>query len=139
MKLKLVKRTTGREFNTFPKVSVTSKGTFYVNSKAVEKLSAKETDKVSIFQDEENSQKWYIHLSKEGYVKLKPKNDKDGSAQLTMSDIAKKVVESFHHIGTKSLKFKLLDAIEYESKYFFPLEVIKESINMDIPDPNSRL
>ena len=53
-----------------------------------------------------------------------------------MSDIAKKVVDSFHHVGTKSLKFKLLDPIEYSGNHFYPLQVIKESINMEIPDPN---
>ncbi|MBV7268396.1 hypothetical protein [Winogradskyella luteola] len=140
MKLRLVERTTGRDHNTFPKVSVTSKGTIYINSKAVELMDAKKEPRVSIFQDEEDSQKWFIHLSEHGYIKLKIKDPKkDSSAQLYMSDIAKKITESFHHLGTKSLKFKLLESIEYESKKYYPLEVIKESIEMEIPDPNGRL
>jgi len=138
MKLKLIKNESGRGLAQEPKVSVSPKGTFYISAMATQMLiGIGNTARVNIFQDEDDSQAWYLNLDKDGYAKLSPKSKKsDGSAQFCLSDVAKKIIKSFHHEGTKSLKFKLQQPIEHNGKKFWKLEIIKESIEMQIPDPN---
>jgi hypothetical protein len=139
MKLELVERISGRELITQPKVSISPKGTFYVNSKASKLMGITDHALVSIFKDEDDNQKWFIKIGEGGYIKLRLKDvNKDMSAQMTMTDIAKKIINSFYHEGTKSLKFKLLEAVEYEGDKYYPLQVIKESIEMNIPNPNGK-
>lgn len=91
MKLKLVERTTGRSDSSMAKISVSPKGTFYVNAKATQKLGVSKEARLKMFQDEDDAQSWYIHICDDGYIKLGIKDArKDNSAQMNMSDIAKK-------------------------------------------------
>lgn len=138
MKLKPVERTTDRQYSTGPRVSISKKGSFYVNAKAMKHLGIKKEAKIKIFQDEEDSQAWYIRLCEFGYAKLSVKGQKESSGQMTMKDIADKILGSYYHVGDKSLKFNLKEAVEFEGSKYFPLELIKDSLEMEIPDPNGR-
>lgn len=138
MKLKLVQRESGRGITSAPRVSVSPKGSFYISAMAAQMLMGiGNSAKVNIFQDEDDTQAWYLSTDKDGYAKLSPKsNKKDGSAQFNLVDIAQKIIRSFHHEGKQSLKFNLQQPVNYQGKKFWKLEVVKESIEMKIPDPN---
>jgi len=134
MKLKLVERSNNTR-TSFPKVSINPLGNFYVNRAAMELLKIEGSVKLQFFQDEADPQKWFIHLTDEGYISLTPKNKnlkKDSSGSFFLTDIAHKITTSFLH-EKGILKFKLLDAIKVEGLEFYPLEVIKTSINIELP------
>ena len=135
----LVNRINKRGPGGLAKVSVSPKGGFYVNTTAMKLMGINEPVKVRLYKDQDDSQQWYLNISENGYVTLNYKSDKDKTAQFNAVDLASSLINSFHHIGSKSLKFELLPAIEFEQEKYYPLKVIKESIEMEIPDANGRI
>lgn len=140
MNLKLVKNERSAQTRSLAKLSFSPKGMIYINSTAISKLKADENTKIDFYQDDIDKQKWFIKNDPKVGVNLYLKNKKTGrpDCQASAKSVASSVIESYHHIGEKTLKFRMLEPINYNGEQYYPLEVIKESINMDIPDPNGR-
>lgn len=138
MKLKLVERTNAHIGSTSPKISISTKGSLYVNAMAMALMRIENSAKVKFFQDEEDGQAWYIQTCEDGYASLSKKTKNDGSGQVYVRDIAESIIKSYYHIGKTSLKFELLPAIKFEGLDFYPLKLIKESLKMEIPNPNGK-
>lgn len=137
MKLKEVTRTAKRRGQSgLPNVTVSRKGTIYFNNLAMQYLGATNGVKVKFLVDEEDAQSWFVTPSDDGYATLKPKKIKDPAGQIHLSDIAEKIIQSFYHIGDTSLKFTLASPVYFNNAQVFKLQLIKESLVMDIPNPN---
>ena len=122
-----------------PIVSFSRKGTVRANKEAMELLGIDISEKVQFFRDVDDRQKWYIYVTPNGYLRLRRKSRTDFAGTMQSAYIAKKVIESFYHKGRKPLKFEVAKAVRHHGKDVHLLKIIKKSLVMDIPDPNSKL
>ena len=136
MKPKLIEKTT-RMSNGKPRVTVSAKGSFFFNHWAISLLGAKKDTKIQIFQDEEDKQIWYIHITPKGYYSLSPKGgDANPTGSFASKGIAKLIFESLVQSMDHSLRFHLKGPVEHEGKTFFTLRIDKESLKIELPKNN---
>jgi hypothetical protein len=82
MKLKLFDsetspKSTGAGRNSLPRISVTKGGTININGKACELMQLKDGSKITLAQDEEEPENWFMFLNPKGF-ELRPMSDKKG-------------------------------------------------------------
>tara|TARA_R100001369_G_scaffold91021_3_gene131109 strand:+ start:2900 stop:3337 length:438 start_codon:yes stop_codon:yes gene_type:complete len=133
MKPVLVEKKKNTRYSTFAKVSVSKTNVMYINQKAVELLGDIEKNNLFVFKDEGDKPKWYLQLSPKGYISINKKNNKYGSCQVSLGDIGQQIKDSYGHEGKKALAFKVLEAVEYEGEKYFPLDLINDTLEFQMP------
>lgn len=80
-----------------PKVSFTKTGLITFNKKAVELLGIKEGDNVSLCQDEEEPNNWFVAKEKEGFSVRDVSGNKVGTLSFNHKELVNTFLNCFGH------------------------------------------
>lgn len=131
MKLKQLKRT--RHITLLPRITIGKTGIFYLNRPAI-KLIMKDKNlrMASIYQDEEDKDKFFLKISNDGICMITNKRIEKGiakSATFSFMEGARDINRHFKHINkNKPLRFKVGELVVINKEHYFPLHIVRHSI-----------
>lgn len=102
------------------------------------KIDLKSPVRLNLYQDEDNSNHWYLHFTKDGQIEAKIKSGKHPSLVFSAANIKNLIYDHFGHSGKHTLKFNVGEVSAIQGIRVHPITLIKESLDLVIPGNKER-
>lgn len=101
-----VPKENARGRNGLPSMTIVKNGSFFFNNEAVNQIGIKNDSKITIAQDEEHPENWYVFLDESNGFGLRV-DEKKKTAAFGHASLADLIFEAFGLVRDHTLKFRV--------------------------------